>query len=87
MIVCSCSVLTKARIIATAEALAAEAVDRPITPGRLFRALGTQPQCGTCFSLIRTMVAEAGLMLTCPEPLASQAEEGSEADVFAMFEV
>jgi bacterioferritin-associated ferredoxin len=76
MIVCSCSVLSKARIVETAGALAAENPGRPITPGRLFKALGARPQCGTCFATIRTIVAEAGLAFTCPEPLASQAEEG-----------
>jgi bacterioferritin-associated ferredoxin len=75
MINCSCNVLTKARILAAARELAALEPDRPITPGRLFRALGARPRCGTCFSLIRTMIAEAGLTFTCPEPLATVAEE------------
>ena len=86
MIVCSCSVLTSARIIETAEALAAEDPARPITPGRLFHALGARPQCGTCFSNIRAIVAEAGLAFTCPEPLASLAEE-AEDDVVAVGDV
>jgi bacterioferritin-associated ferredoxin len=90
MIVCSCNVLTRARIQATAEALAAEDPFRPITPGRLFRALGARPNCGTCFSLIRTIVADAGLTFTCPEPLASVAEaadESEEIDVFVSLNV
>ena len=90
MIVCSCNVLTKARIQATAEALAAEDPFRPITPGRLFRALGARPNCGTCFSLIRNIVADAGLTFTCPEPLASvaeAAEESEEIDVFMSLKV
>jgi bacterioferritin-associated ferredoxin len=74
MIVCSCSVLTKARIVETATTLAAENPGRPITPGRLFKALGARPQCGTCFATIRMIVAEAGIAFTCPEPLASEAE-------------
>jgi bacterioferritin-associated ferredoxin len=80
MIVCSCNVLTETRIRATAEALAAEDSARPITPGRLFRALGARPQCGTCFSVIRTIVADAGLTFTCPEPLASVAEAVEDSD-------
>jgi bacterioferritin-associated ferredoxin len=80
MIVCSCNVLTEKRIRATAEALAAEDSSRPITPGRLFRALGARPQCGTCFSVIRTIVADAGLTFTCPEPLASVAEAAEDSD-------
>jgi bacterioferritin-associated ferredoxin len=75
MIVCSCNVLTKARIIAVATELAAADPDRPLTPGRLFRAMGARPQCGTCFPLIRSIIASAGIALTCPEPLASEAEE------------
>jgi bacterioferritin-associated ferredoxin len=76
MIVCSCSVLSRARIVETAEALAAEDPGRPITPGRLFKTLGARPQCGTCFATIRTIVAQTGLAFTCPEPLASEAEKG-----------
>ena len=90
MIVCSCNVLTRARIRETAEALAAEDPMRPITPGRLFRSLGARPQCGTCFSVIRTIVADAGLTFTCPEPLASEAEsteESEEIDIFRLLKV
>ena len=75
MIVCSCNVLTRARIRAAAEELAAADPTRPITPGRLFRAMGARPNCGTCFPVIRAIIAEAGLIFTCPEPLASVAEE------------
>jgi len=74
MIVCSCSVLTKARIVATAETLAAADPARPVTPGRLFKALGAKPQCGTCFTVMRSLFAQAGISFTCPEPLASQAD-------------
>ena len=90
MIVCSCNVLTRARIGAAAEALAAEDPFRPITPGRLFRALGARPNCGTCFSTIRSIIADAGLTFTCPEPLASVAEEAEELeeiDVFLVLKV
>ncbi len=75
MIICSCNVLTKARIAAAADALARENPDRPLTPGRIFRTLGARPQCGTCFTLIRRIVADAGLTFTCPEPLATVAED------------
>ena len=89
MIVCSCSVLAKAQIVETAQALAAEDPGRPITPGRLFKALAARPQCGTCFASIRTIVAEAGLAFTCPEPLASEAEasvDRGDAAVVATFD-
>lgn len=77
MIVCSCNVLTKARVIAAAEKLAREAPGKPITPGRILRELGVKAQCAVCFSLIRTIVASAGVMITCPEPLATSAAENS----------
>ena len=89
MIVCSCNVLTRARILEIAEELATQDPLRPLTPGRLFKALGARPQCGTCFATIRTMIADAGLVFTCPEPLASVAEADDDADehVFAPADV
>ena len=89
MIVCSCNVLTDTRVLAAAEELAALDPLRPLTPGRLFKALGARPQCGTCFATIRAMIAEAGLVFTCPEPLASVAEVDDDAgrDVFAGSDV
>ena len=90
MIICSCNVLNDAEIMATAERLAAADPLRPLTPGRLFRALGARPNCGTCFSAIRTMIADAGLAFTCPEPLASvaeAAEDEAELDIFAVIDV
>ena len=80
MIVCSCAVLTKARILAAAEVLAREQPYRPVTAGRVFRALGAKPQCGICYGPIRAIIAEAGLSFTCPEPLASEAEEQRSSD-------
>lgn len=90
MIVCSCNVLTRSRIRAAAEALAIEDPFRPVTPGRLFRRLGARPNCGTCFATIRSIVAEAGLAFTCPEPLASvaeAAEDGAEIDVLVVIKI
>ena len=68
------------RVVAAAEKLAREAPTRPITPGRILRELGVKAQCAVCFSLIRTIVASAGLMFTCPEPLATDAEERISAE-------
>jgi bacterioferritin-associated ferredoxin len=79
MIICSCNVLTKARIAAAADALAREQPGRPVTPGRIFRTLGARPQCGTCFALVRRIVADAGIAFTCPEPLATVAEDNLSA--------
>jgi len=75
VIVCSCAVLTKSGVLAAAEALAGELPHRPVTAGRVFRALGAKPQCGICYGPIRAIIAEAGLAFTCPEPLASEAED------------
>jgi bacterioferritin-associated ferredoxin len=75
MIVCSCAVLTKALVLAAAKALARELPYRPVTAGRVFRALGARPQCGICYGPIRRIIAEAGLAFTGPEPLASEAED------------
>ena len=75
MIICSCNVLSKARIAAAADGLAREAPERPVTPGRCFRALGARPQCGTCFTLVRRIIADAGITFTCPEPLATVADD------------
>ena len=72
---CSCAVLTREKVLAAAERLAAADPARPVTPGRIFRALGAKPQCGACFSLIRHEIAAAGVAFTCPEPLATVAEE------------
>ena len=79
MIVCSCNVLTKTRVVDAALELSRDNPARPVTAGRLFRALGARPQCATCFSLIRTIVAQSGVMFTCPEPLASEAEDNRPA--------
>jgi bacterioferritin-associated ferredoxin len=84
MIFCSCNVLTSASILAAAERLARAEPDRPLTPGRIFRALGARPQCGTCFSLIRQAIADAGLKFTCPEPLATDAEDAVRVDILEL---
>ncbi len=75
MIVCSCNVLTKTRVIAAAETLGRDNPGRAVTPGRILKELGVKAQCAVCFSLIRTIVASAGVMITCPEPIATDAED------------
>jgi len=74
MIICSCNVISKARIIAAADVAAREEPGRPVTPGRIFRELAARPQCGTCFAMVRRIIADAGITFTCPEPLATDAE-------------
>lgn len=82
MIVCSCNTLTKALILETAERLAREAPGRPLTPARVYRALGMKAQCTVCFALVRKLLAESGVMVTCPEPLGSGAEEPEDIALF-----
>ena len=79
MIVCSCNVLTEARVVAAAELLIRRDPTRAVTPGRILKELGVKAQCAICFSLIRSIVAEAGVMVTCPEPLASEAQDDEAA--------
>ena len=79
MIVCSCNVLSKKCVVAAAEALIRENPTRAVTPGRILRELGVKAQCAVCFGLIRRIVAEAGVLVTCPEPLATEAEEDQSA--------
>lgn len=78
MIVCSCNVLTKRDILDVAEQLAAEQPGRPITPARIYRTLGAKAQCTLCFALVRRLIAESGLMVTCPEPLGTAGDDGFE---------
>jgi bacterioferritin-associated ferredoxin len=87
MIICSCNVFTRNRIVAAARELATEDPGRPVTPARIFKLLGGRPQCGTCFSLIRQATAEAGIAITCPEPLASQADGETLTVIRARFDV
>lgn len=75
MIVCSCNVLTRADIIAAARMLQREQPGRPVTPARVYRALQVRAQCTLCFALVRRLVMEAGLDVTCPEPLGSASED------------
>jgi bacterioferritin-associated ferredoxin len=82
MIVCSCNVLTKRRILEVAERLAIEQPGRPITPARIYRVLGEKAQCTVCFALVRKLIVESGLLATCPEPLGSGAEDDSDPAFF-----
>jgi len=75
MIVCSCNVLSHKQIEAAAERLVLTAPDRPVTAGRAFRACGMRPQCGGCVELIRQLVRDMGIPVTCPEAVASIADD------------
>ena len=69
MILCSCNVLTQARIEAAAQVLVEMFPGRPVTPGGVFKVLGYRPRCGTCFELVRRLLRDMEMPLTCPEPL------------------
>lgn len=74
MILCSCNTLATSEMRAAAERLRSETPSLPVSPGRVFHALGARPQCGTCITLIRQTLMEWGFEQTCPEPLASIAD-------------
>ncbi len=82
MIVCSCNILTKAQVLAAAETLQREQPGRPLTPARIYRALQVRAQCTVCFVLVRRIVMESGLDVTCPEPLGSGAEAERDPSFF-----
>lgn len=86
MILCSCNVLTKAAILAAAESLVAAEPMRPVTPGRIFRVLGVRPNCGSCLDLIRAMLRDFGLPMTCPEPLAPDTDFGDDDEATIVIE-
>lgn len=75
MILCSCNILVAAEMRRVAEELQRSAPDRPVTPGRVFQSLGARPQCGGCVELVRRTLLQWGFAQTCPEPLASIANE------------
>jgi len=75
MILCSCNVLSSADLKATAERLRDANPSVPVTPGRVFLALGVRPQCGSCVDLVRRLLRDWGFPATCPEPLASIATD------------
>ncbi len=74
MILCSCNVLTLSRLLDAAATIEAADPSLPVTPGRVLRLLGVRPRCGTCLSLIRDILRDAGFAITCPEPLAGIAD-------------
>jgi bacterioferritin-associated ferredoxin len=56
VIVCSCNVLSDAKILA---ALKSEDAARPCSPGEAYRCLGCAPRCGRCLATVRELIAEA----------------------------
>jgi bacterioferritin-associated ferredoxin len=75
MILCSCNVLSRAALLAAAEKLRSADPSAPVTPGRVFHALGVRPQCGSCVELVRRTLRDGGFPGTCPEPIAVIADQ------------
>jgi bacterioferritin-associated ferredoxin len=71
VILCSCNVLSSTALRTAAERLRTADPALPVTPGRVFQALGVRPQCGSCVELVRRMLRDWGFPATCPEPLAT----------------
>ena len=80
MILCSCNLLSGARLREAAEQLQERRPDMPVTTGRVFQEIGVKPQCGSCVDLVRRVPIEWGFPATCPEPLASIGGEGAERE-------
>jgi bacterioferritin-associated ferredoxin len=78
MILCSCTLLTRAAILAAAQSLVAADPMRAVTPGRIFRVLGVRPNCGSCVDVIRALLRDSGMPMTCPEPLAPDTDFGDD---------
>lgn len=56
MIVCSCNVVSNQEIEAAVEELVAKDPDVVLTPGRIYRAIGVRPKCGTCLGHVVDLI-------------------------------
>jgi bacterioferritin-associated ferredoxin len=56
VIVCSCNVLSEAKILAT---LRTENAARPRSAAKAYHCLGCAPRCGRCLATVRALLAEA----------------------------
>lgn len=54
VIVCSCNVISDAKIRASIQAEAG-----PRTPGAVYRCLGCSPNCGRCLATVQSLIIEA----------------------------
>ncbi|MCW5715454.1 MAG: hypothetical protein KIT43_13165 [Bauldia sp.] len=78
--------MTKTAILAAAQSLVEADPLRPVTPGRVFRVLGVRPNCGSCVDIIRAMLRDFGLPMTCPEPLAPDTDFGDDDEETVVVE-
>jgi bacterioferritin-associated ferredoxin len=75
MIVCHCQNLTDNDIHAAIDWMRAADPETLITPGKVYRALGKAPDCGSCMPLfLSTMRANANLSIPAPLRGLRQAE-------------
>lgn len=58
MIICSCNVISDRQIEAAVEALVSRDAEAEVTPGMVYRAMGCQPKCGTCFNNVVDRIYE-----------------------------
>lgn len=56
MIVCSCNVVTSQEIDAAVEEIVANDGDAMLTPGKVYRAIGVRPKCGTCLRHVAELI-------------------------------
>jgi bacterioferritin-associated ferredoxin len=68
MIVCSCNVLTDAKIRATLQGEAC-----PRTPGAVYKCLGCSPNCGRCFATVKLLINEALTAIAASTELVCEA--------------
>lgn len=73
MIVCSCNVLSEARVRE-----ACSVIDAPRTAGQVYRCLGCSPQCGRCAKTIKSILQQA--VAVCPAACACCPSKASNDD-------
>ena len=79
MIVCSCARISSSDIRRAVDWMRASDPQTVVTPGKLYRALGKQPECGGC---IRLFVAEMrGALGTTAQDLSKQIAEMEEISI------
>ncbi len=79
MIVCSCNVLSDAKILA---AFHSEGADATSSPARLYRCLGCAPRCGRCVATVRALLAKARMShceVSCAACPGQESEYAGEA--------
>lgn len=71
MIICSCAVISTEDVTRAVEWMQASDPNARITPSKLYRALGKEPDCGGCIALMLESIAKS----------LGQHDDASERDV------